>query len=377
MKLGLYIHIPFCHRRCNYCDFYLTTNLNIIDKFVISLLKEIRLYSEEYKDFIIDTIFFGGGTPSLLSKNDFELILDCIKSNFNVTNTPEITVECNPEDIINDRIKFNNLKDIGINRFSIGVQSFIDSELRSLSRVHNSLQAIESVKIAKDIADNVSIDIIYNLQNQQIDDIEFNISKIDELNLNHISAYTLIIEKGTLIYKQFEKKKILEFADKYSDVFYEYVSGRLNDLSFNQYEVSNYSKIGYESKHNLKYWNFEPYLGLGPSSHSFANNKRFVNVKSVTQYISKLNSNQLPIKEKNDLKLLQLKNDYFISVFRSNGVAFKRYKLLFSEDFTYVYSDIINQLIELKLATISDTHFKLTQKGYALADEITLKFFKL
>lgn len=331
----------------------------------------------EYNNFIIDTIFFGGGTPSLLSINDFVLILDSIKSNFNVSNNTEITIECNPEDIINERIKFSTLKNIGINRFSIGVQSFIDSELRSLSRVHNSLQAIESVKIAKDIDDNVSIDIIYNLQNQQIDDIEFNISKIDELRLNHISAYTLIIEKGTLIYKQFEKNNILEFADEYSDIFYNYVSGRLNDLYFNQYEVSNYSKAGYESKHNLKYWNFEPYLGLGPSSHSFVNNKRFVNVKSVTQYISKLNSNQLPITEKNDLTLLQLKNDYFISVFRSNGVAFKRYQLLFCEDFTYVYSDIINQLIELKLATISDTHFKLTQKGYALADEITLKFFNL
>ncbi len=377
MNIGLYIHIPFCHRRCNYCDFYLTTNLKLINSFVVALQKEIELSSIEFKDRIVDSIFFGGGTPSILSLSDFEMIFQSLRNGFNLSEKAEITIECNPEDIIKDKLKFKSLAESGVNRISLGVQSFIDSELKFLSRMHNSLQAIESVHIANEILNNVSVDIIYAFQNQTIDDLEFNLSKISELNVNHVSAYTLIIEKGTLIYKQYEKNNQLEFAEKNSDVFYEYLSNRLIDRGFSQYEVSNYSKSGFESMHNLRYWNFEDYLGLGPSSHSFVNNQRFINVKSVNGYISKLNSNELPIIEKSDLTLPQLKNDYFISVFRSKGVDLKKYQSIFGEVFTAVYPDIIEQLLNLKLASLSDTHFKLTQKGYALADEITLKFFKL
>lgn len=377
MKLGLYIHVPFCHKRCNYCDFYITTNLNIIDKFVYSLINEIKIYAKQYEGYIVDTVFFGGGTPSILSYGNFELILNNIKNEFSLISNPEITIECNPEDILSDSSKFEKLASIGINRFSIGVQSFIDSELKFLSRMHNSAQAYESVKIAKEITENVSVDIIYSLPNQNLNDIIYNISKIKALNVNHVSAYSLIIEKGTLIHKQLERENKLDAADKNSEIYYEFISNYLNDSGFIQYEVSNYAKKTFESKHNLKYWDFDYYLGLGPSAHSFIQNSRFINIRSAAQYISKLNLNQLPILEKNDLSLSQLKNDYFISVFRSKGVNFKRYKSLFSEDFISVYSEIVKQLINLNLGTISDTYFRLTQKGYALADEITLKFFKL
>lgn len=194
MNPGIYIHIPFCHRRCTYCDFYLTTNLNLIDKFVDALLIEIKLTASKYPDFVVDTIFFGGGTPSLLSSEQFDRIIKALLSNFNVIN-PEITIECNPEDILADENKFSELSRIGANRISVGVQSFIDDELKFLTRMHNGSESYKSLQIAKKYFGNVSADLIYSLKGQKVTDIEYNLNKILELDLQHVSAYTLILEK--------------------------------------------------------------------------------------------------------------------------------------------------------------------------------------
>ena len=376
MSLGIYIHIPFCHRRCTYCDFYLTTNLKLIDNFVNALIREIELSANNYSDYIADTIFFGGGTPSLLSSNQFEKIITSLYNNFEVKDSPEITLECNPEDIIGDINKFSEFNKIGANRISIGVQSFIDKELKFLTRLHNSVDAIKALEISKKFYKNVSADIIYSFKGQDLIDIEFSLNKVIELDLQHISAYTLILEKGTLLYKEYERDNLIKNADNDNPLFYEFVNNMLNENGYEHYEISNYAKTGFRSEHNLKYWNFDNYLGLGPSAHSFIGNKRFSNVKSVTKYIEKINRNILPVDSSESLTFDQLRNDYFISVFRSNGVYLEKYNKLFGSTFLKDYKDIAERLINLNLAVLDDYRFKLTEKGFALADEITLGFLK-
>lgn len=376
MNLGLYIHIPFCHRRCTYCDFYLTTNLNLIDNFVDALLKEIKLYSLKYPGCTFDTIFFGGGTPSILSSNQFEKIITSINNNFNVITSPEITIECNPEDILCDVAKFSDFKNIGANRISVGVQSFIDKELSFLTRSHCGRDAILSLEIAKSLFDNVSADLIYSFNGQGLNDIEYNLNTILELGLQHISAYTLILEKGTLLYKEYERKSLLNTIDAENPEFYEFVNGILKENGFIHYEVSNYAKDGFFSKHNIKYWDFDYYLGLGPSAHSFINNNRFSNPKSLKHYIDKLNTGILPVDTYDTLSLTELKNDYFISVLRCNGVNFAKYKQLFGSVFFGDYDSVIDNLLKLNLAVADNDCLKLNEKGFALADEITLGFLK-
>jgi oxygen-independent coproporphyrinogen-3 oxidase len=376
LNSGIYIHIPFCHRRCTYCDFYLTTNLNLIDKFVDALLIEIELSASRYPDFIVDTIFFGGGTPSLLSSEQFDRIIKALLNNFKIQNNPEITIECNPEDIIADGNKFSELSKIGANRISVGVQSFIDDELKFLTRMHSGNDSYKSLEIAKKYFWNVSADLIYSLKSQKLTDIEYNLNKILELDLQHISAYTLILEKGTLLYKEYVSKNLLKFVDEDNPVFYEFVNKTLKENNFEHYEVSNYAKEGYQSRHNLKYWNFDYFLGLGPSAHSFVHNKRYFNVKSVTKYIDSINNNILPLESEENLSADQLRNDYFISVFRSNGVNLQKYNKLFGSSFLNDYASVTERLIKMNYAVIDELNFKLTEKGFALADEITLGFLK-
>lgn len=348
--------------------------MNLINSFAESLSKEIKIYSKLHQSDVIDTIFLGGGTPSAMNSNILENVLSQIKNSFNVCENPEITIECNPEDVIESKDKFLKISRTGVNRISIGIQSFIDAELEYLTRYHNSSEAEESVNILKDLFENVSIDIIYALHNQSESDIEYNLEKISRLDLKHVSAYSLILEKGTLLYKQMEKSDKIKQVDKKAEKFYFQISNTLRNMGYEHYEVSNYAKQGYQSRHNLKYWNFENYLGLGPSAHSFINNRRFSNVRNLKLYNNMLLNCTLPVEEDKLLNKEQLQNDYFISVFRSNGVEFAKFKKIFNEEFIAKYKKEVSELLDLKLADLSSTHFFLTLNGLALADEITLKF---
>ncbi len=303
-------------------------------------------------------------------------IISCIKNNFNVIKSSEITIEANPEDILNNTSKFAGFRKSGINRISVGVQSFIDKELSFLTRAHNSTEAYQSLEISKSIFDNVSADLIYAFNEQEMSDVEHNLNKILNLELNHISAYTLILEKGTLLYKQFEQNKLLNIFDKDNPQFYEFVNTTLINNGYIHYEVSNYAKPGFQSKHNIKYWDFDYYLGLGPSAHSFIGNERFSNPKSLKKYIDKLSLKTLPVENIESLTPKGLKNDYFVSVLRCNGVKFEQYKKLFGSEFLEDYRDVVDRLLVLSLAGLDNSVFKLNEIGYALADEITLSFLK-
>lgn len=337
-------------------------------------MKEIQLYSAQFQSDKVDTIYFGGGTPSSLKTEFLSDILSTIFNNFNISNNPEITIECNPEDVIEDKHKFQSIATTGVNRISLGIQSFIDSELLFLTRHHNANEANNSIKILQNIFANLSIDLIYAMHNQSIGNVEYNLKSVSRHDIKHVSAYTLILEKGTLMHKQMEKTELIKQSDKISEQYYFVISNLLESLGYRHYEVSNYSIPGFESRHNLKYWNFENYLGLGPSAHSFIENKRFSNVSNLTLYNNLIEHNKLPLENEILLNKTQKRNDYFISVFRSQGVEFSKYKILFNEDFLVNYRKETEELLNLRLANISETHFYLTQKGFALADEITIKF---
>jgi len=370
---GLYIHIPFCRRKCTYCDFYLITNLNVIEKFVSNLLIEIKLLGAKYPDEKFDTIFFGGGTPSLLPAVQLKKIIGELSNNFNVSENSEITIEANPEDFID--ADFSEYKSTGINRFSFGVQSFVNDELKFLTRMHTAEQAENVIRECRKLFDNVSCDIIYSLPNQKKENLEYSLNKVIELGIPHVSAYTLIFEEQTKLYTLLKKNIVTQNEDSLEAELYSFVSDFLMQNGFNHYEVSNYAKPGYESKHNLKYWSYENYIGLGPSAHSLYNGKRWNNYRDIVKYNVTIQSNLLPIENEIILDEKMMKMEFIMLALRSTGVNFDRYKKFFKKNFNEEYKNSIYELAELQLGVAYENVFKLTEKGYKLTDEIVAKYF--
>lgn len=374
-KAGIYIHIPFCRRRCNYCDFYLTTNLKAIDNFLISLKKEMSIMKDSYKNEVFDSIFIGGGTPSVLSSQQLHDILNSLNNNFTIDGNAEISVESNPEDFISEKNKLKEYKEIGINRLSLGVQSFLDKELKFLTREHTAEDSENVINYAQKYFENLSVDIIYSLPGQSSHDLQITLNKVCDLDIPHVSAYTLIFEEKTVLYNDFVKKKIIKNSDLLESELYFYLYDFLNKSNFNHYEVSNYSKPGYESVHNKKYWNYENYLGLGPSSHSFFSNKRWNNFRNLSKYNFSLENNILPIENEYILKTEEMNSEFIMLALRCPGVNFDKYKKLFGEDFVTKYSNEIKLLSDEGFGIIQDDRFKLTEKGFSMLDEIAARYF--
>ena len=370
---GIYIHIPFCSKRCNYCDFYLVTNLDLISKFISSLKKEITLYSELVKENEFDTIFFGGGTPSILSADQIEDLLVHLGKSFKISKFPEITLESNPEDFLDKNS--GEYRSAGINRLSLGVQSFINSELKFLTRQHTSEEAQTVIQNAFKHFENISLDIIYSLPSQTGEDLDLSLTKAIELGVSHISAYTLTYEKKTVLYKSLEKKLFEKNTDSREAELYNYVSEKLTGNGFEHYEVSNFAKENSRSRHNLKYWHYENYLGLGPSAHSFFNGKRWNNFNSISKYNSFLAVNDLPAEEQYEPDMDQKHLEYVMLALRSDGINFKRYRELFNEDFKVKFRKQISELIKNNFAVMDTGRFYLNENGYAIADEIISKYF--
>ncbi len=370
---GIYIHIPFCSKRCDYCDFYLITNLNVIDKFLANLKKEISLSAEEFKQLNFDTVFFGGGTPSILSHPQIYDILNHLHKNFNVSSDPEISIEANPEDFLDKSIE--EYRSAGVNRLSLGVQSFIDSELNFLTRQHSAKEAEQVVKKASEYFDNINLDIIYSLPSQTIPDIDRSLSKAIELNVKHISAYTLTFEEKTPLYKSLQKNLVKKNPDNIEAELYGFVSEKLISEGYDHYEVSNFAVDDYQCRHNLKYWEYENYIGFGPSAHSFADGIRWNNYRDIIRYNSLLEEGSLPVESKYELSDDQKKLEFIMLALRSSGVVYEKYYNLFNEDFSVRFSNSINDLTKNNFAVKENGRFKLTERGFAVADEILAKYF--
>ena len=370
---GIYLHIPFCSKRCNYCDFYLITNLNVVNKFLLNLKKEITLCKEIYKHITFDTIFFGGGTPSLLSSNQIEDLINTLHKNLSVGNECEITLESNPEDFL--KRNPGDYSSAGANRLSLGVQSFVNSELKFLTRQHTSEEAIAVIKDAANHFDNINLDIIYSLPSQKKADLDFSLSKAIELGVKHISAYTLTYEEKTVLFKSLQKNLVKKNPDNVEAELYNFVSEKLISNGYGHYEVSNFSKENFKCRHNLKYWNYENYIGFGPSAHSFFNGVRWNNFRDIVKYNSFIEKNILPVEDKYEVTPEQKHLEYIMLSLRSGGIYFKKYFELFNEDFEEKFSESINDLIKNNYASIDKEIFRLNEKGFNLADEIIAKYF--
>ena len=288
---GIYIHIPFCRKKCYYCDFFKSTDLSLKARLLVGLKKELESRVDEYSSEEINTIYFGGGTPSVLLIDELNELLNVIYENYRVSGNAEITLEANPDDLT--QASLSSLKQIGFNRLSMGVQSFSESDLKLMNRRHSVLQAIQSVKWAKEAGfSNISIDLIYGLPNQTLDEWENNVRSAVNLNVEHISAYNLTYHEGTVFYRQLKKGILKELPDELSLQQFESLIRILKEDGFEQYEISNFCKPGFYSQHNSSYWKSKKYLGIGPSAHSYDLVSRSWNVSSIARYLDGLENNQ-------------------------------------------------------------------------------------
>lgn len=379
-SIGIYIHFPFCKKKCIYCDFYSTTKLDEIPIYLNALKLEIQKRIEKLleerliKANEIDTIFFGGGTPSLLQPQQYETILGLLKQYFSIQEDVEITIECNPR--ASDAKYFAELRQLGINRISIGVQSFLDPELRFLGRIHTSEDALYTIEQAQKHFDNVSIDLIFGLPKQTIENVEYSLRAACEFDLKHISVYSLIYEEGTPLYEKLASGTISPLDDELSAEMYLFISSFLHKRAFEHYEISNYAKYGFRCRHNLKYWLLQDTLAFGPSAVGYLNNMRYKNTTSLNEYIQKLQCGILPESFIEQLTLIEKITERVFLSLRSTGLDLAKFRNEFGLDLAKFASKEIEHLIKNEFATLENKLLKLTPKGYYICDEITLQLLK-
>lgn len=365
-KLGIYIHIPFCDKICNYCDFTAFQGANSkIKEYVEAIKKEIELKGN--KEFLIDSIFIGGGTPSFIDGEYIFEILEKVREQFTVLENIEITIETNPKTFDDKKLEF--YKKSKINRLSVGVQSFNDKILKELGRNHNSKEAIDSINLVKKFGFDLNIDLIFGYQNQSIDDILYDLEIVKSINPEHISYYALIIEEKTK-FKALQNVGKLNFLDE--DIerkMYHILVEKLENIGLKQYEVSNFAKDGKESIHNKKYWNCQEYLGFGISSHSYFDDERFSNTVNLAKYIKELQNGNIPVDFREKLDISTKKFEYIIMNMRlKEGFLISDYNKLFEADFLNENKDAVKIGLENNVIEIKDDRIYFTKKGFDIMD---------
>jgi oxygen-independent coproporphyrinogen-3 oxidase len=360
---GIYLHIPFCKTRCTYCDFYSNTDESQMDMFVKSLCAEARIRKDEIPE-NIKTIYFGGGTPSQLKQAHFEQIFDTLFIEFSINPDAEITIEANPDDLSIECIQMLSI--LPFNRLSIGIQSFDDEELKFLSRRHSAQQAIEAVKNAQQAGfNNISIDLMYGLPNQTLDIWQKNLQQAIDLNIQHVSAYHLIYEEDTQMYLLLQAGKINLVNESVSTEMFSILINKLTANGFIHYEISNFGKPNYFSRHNSSYWLGEKYIGLGPAAHSFNGDSRSWNVSSLTQYINTFER----VTEK--LTIIEKYNEFILTGLRTMwGVDLQKLKNTFGEKFYTFCLKNAQKYIDSQLIEIKEDTLKLSREGVFISDGI-------
>ena len=369
-KISIYIHIPFCRHKCIYCDFYSIITDESINEYIAALCQEIEYYSVQ-NNYEVETIYFGGGTPSLLSANQIENILNHIRKNFYVQPNAETTIETNPGTV--DLQKLIDFRQIEINRISIGVQTFDENELKFLTRIHDKNSAVETVLCAqKSGFENINIDLIFNLPGQTKNIWKQNLEKAIELPITHISTYSLILERGTILNKMVLDGKVVLQDDDYDADLYEYTIDFLTKKGFIQYEVSNFCKSGFECLHNLNYWQHKNYLGFGTSSHSFLDNKRWWNYSSLKMYIENIKRKKTAVRSFEILNINELEQEHIMLAMRGKGINIKEFINKFGEDFFIRNKNHLDEIVSKGYLIQTDEFFRLTQKGFLVCDEILI-----
>jgi oxygen-independent coproporphyrinogen-3 oxidase len=373
-RIGLYVHIPFCEKKCFYCDFYSIESHSQRDAFVDSLTKEIELFSiNNPVRREASTIFFGGGTPSLLSAREMGRIIESIHKHFDITSDVEFTMECNPGTVTYESLL--SYRQLGVNRLSFGVQSFFDDDLKFLSRIHDSKQAIEAITLARRSGfENVNLDLMYGLPNQTADRVLANLRQAVELNTPHISAYNLIVEPGTPLFTSVAAGEVKTLDESIEARMYDLTMSFMEQEGFEHYEISNYARPGFQCKHNLKYWNCEEYIGFGPSAHSYLDGTRWWNISSLSNYINELSENKLPISARETLTESQLTDEFVMLHLRQGQIDLQSLKDRFKIEIDHRF---ILDLEKNGYARASGDNIILTKKGFTVCDEIAEEVLSL
>ncbi len=371
---GIYIHIPFCKRKCSYCDFHFSTSLKHKSELIKALKKELILRKQEQL-IPVETIYFGGGTPSILNIEEINDILQTIYENYKIIETPEISLEANPDDLSETKIiKLSNTK---INRLSIGIQSFFDDDLILMNRAHSAYESEKSLTIAKKYFDNITIDLIYGVPNMSDKKWRKNIQKALDYEVNHISSYALTVEHKTALEQLIKKGKITNPNEYVAHEHFKILVDELTKEDFIHYELSNFGKENYFSKHNTSYWLGKKYLGIGPSAHSFNGKERSWNISNNMKYIKALQNDELPC-EIEKLSTNDLYNECIMTGLRTIwGVSLKEISNKFGKNYLIYLQKNAKKYIEQNLLCIENNTLKTTDKGLFLSDGISSDLFKI
>ena len=369
---GIYIHIPFCKQACHYCDFHFSTSLKKKSELVDAICEELFLRKNELKE-TIQTIYFGGGTPSLLTSKELQQILDAVYANFNISETPEITLEANPDDLT--AAKIDRLSKSPINRLSIGVQSFFEEDLKLMNRAHNAIEAVECIAIAQQHFNNISIDLIYGIpgldRRRWLKNLEIAIAH----NIPHLSCYALTVEPKTALESFIKKGIVPPVEDEVAQQHYELLLSEMERAGYENYEFSNFGKEGFHSRNNTAYWQGKSYLGIGPSGHSYDGKTRSWNVRNNTKYIKSINAGMLPL-ERETLSKTDKYNEYIMTGLRTKwGVSLEKVASDFGEEFEAYLLKQAKPQIEQKLLFVQNGVLKVTMKGKFLSDGIAASLF--
>ena len=370
---GIYIHIPFCKQACHYCNFHFSTSNDYRERMVQALIKELEMRKDELKE-PIETIYLGGGTPSIIESVQTDLLIQAVIKHYAVHNTPEITLEANPDDITS--IKARDWKSMGINRFSIGIQSFSNTHLQWMNRAHNAEQSIDCIDTIRSVGfENFSIDLIYGTPGQTISDWEHDLGIAINQKIPHLSCYALTIEEETPLFHLIKKgAKQKTNSDLQSDQFTSLLS-MTKSAGYRHYEISNFALPGRESKHNSAYWNGSPYLGIGPSAHSFHHQMRSWNISNNMKYMQAIENNQRPA-EQELLTEIDALNEYIMTKLRlETGIIAEELKMNWGIDQLSRIEKTINRYVDDQKVERTYSGWRLTDKGKFFADGIAADLF--
>lgn len=372
---GIYIHIPFCKQTCHYCDFHFSTSLKKKEEMVMALVKEIQMRKMELEKEQIETIYFGGGTPSILSLKEIQVLIDAVYENFNVTESPEITLEANPDDLDDDTII--QLANSPVNRLSIGIQSFFEEDLKLMNRAHNAMEAKRCLQTATQYFDNISLDLIYGMPNMSNEKWLQNVQTALSFGVPHISSYALTVEPKTALKKLIEKKVVEAPKDEVAQEHFLVLIEELEKNGFVHYELSNFGKPTYFSKNNTAYWLGKKYIGIGPSAHSYNGKERSWNVANNALYLKAIQENNLP-NEVEELTKTDRYNEYIMTGLRTIwGVSLKRVELEFGERYLLYLLEQSKKYIHSEHLQIEADVLTTTKKGKFLSDGIASDLFLL
>lgn len=370
---GIYLHIPFCRQACHYCNFHFSTSLKLKNEFVEALLKEIHLQSTYLPLEPVNTIYFGGGTPSLLTIEELTSILQTLRQTFSVAPDAEITLEANPDDIVEEKLK--DWKQVGINRLSIGVQSFFEEDLRWMNRAHTAQQAIGNLQLARKYFDNITLDLIYGTPTLPDDKWQHNVQQAIDLGITHLSCYALTVESGTALAHMINKHKTLDVNTEDQARQFLLLMDWMQAAGYEHYEISNFALPGMRSRHNSSYWQGASYLGLGPSAHSFNGQSRQWNIANNALYIKSLKEGKVPFEIENLTDTQQL-NEYIMTSLRTmEGLNIEYVVNRFGEKAAGKLQQDAKQFIDTGKMQLNNGYLQLTKEGKLFADGIAAELF--